>query len=62
MLIPASEITITLFNWSVVKVRRPAHIPKLDYTKAISENNKTIVVIPTILSSVNRTKELLKAT
>ncbi|SDP07582.1 GH36-type glycosyl hydrolase domain-containing protein [Clostridium gasigenes] len=60
MLIPASEITITLFNWSVVKIRRPAHIPKLDYTKAINESNKTIVVIPTILSSVNRTKELLK--
>ena len=60
MLIPASEITITLLNWSVVKLKRPTHIPKLDYTKVVDENDKTIVVIPAILSSAKRTKELLQ--
>ena len=60
MLIPASEITITLFNWCVVKLKRPTHIPKLDYEKAINKDNKTIVVIPTILGSANRVKNLLE--
>ena len=60
MLIPASEITMTLINWSVVKIKRPTHIPKLDYEKAIDKEHKTIVVIPTILSSPNRTKNLVK--
>lgn len=60
MLIPASEISITFINWSVIKLKKPAHIPKLEYSKDLLNNNKTIVVIPTILSSANRTRELLK--
>lgn len=59
MLIPASEIAIALINWSVVKLKNPIHIPKIEYEDGIDKNNKTIVVIPTILSSTERTKELL---
>ncbi|MGL5378366.1 GH36-type glycosyl hydrolase domain-containing protein [Clostridium sp.] len=60
MIIPASEITIALFNWNTSKVVSPAYIPKMDYSKGIPKQEQTIVVIPTLLSSVKRTKELIE--
>ncbi|MGL5087252.1 MAG: GH36-type glycosyl hydrolase domain-containing protein, partial [Clostridium sp.] len=60
MLIPGSEIAITIINWVTVKLRKPTHIPKLEYCTELAKENKTIVVIPAILGSKNRTKELLK--
>ncbi|MGL5352210.1 MAG: GH36-type glycosyl hydrolase domain-containing protein, partial [Clostridium sp.] len=60
MLIPASEITITIINWVTVKLKKPTHIPKVEYCRELAQNNKTIVVIPAIIGSKNRAKELLK--
>lgn len=60
MLIPASEVAIALTNWNIMKVVPPAYVPRLDYSKEIPKEDKTIVVIPCLLSSSQRTKELIK--
>ncbi|GAB6168348.1 glucoamylase family protein [Clostridium carnis] len=60
MLIPASEIVIALFNWNIAKIYPKDHIAKLDYSNGIPKEEKTIVVIPTILSNKNTAIELFQ--
>lgn len=60
MIIPSSEITIALFNWNIAKIVPPTYIPKMDFKDGIPEEAKTVVVIPSLLTSKNRTKELLE--
>jgi len=60
MLVPASEIVIALYNWIVAKVTRVSFIPKMDYSNGIPNTEKTIVVIPTILSNCRDVANLMK--
>lgn len=60
MIIPSSEITIALFNWNIAKIVPPTHIPRMDFKDGIPEEEKTIVIIPSLLTSKERTKELLR--
>ncbi len=58
--IPASEIVIQLIQWMLGKFVKPKMIPKLDMQKGIPEEYATMVVIPTILNSSKKTKQLIK--
>lgn len=60
ILIPMSEVITSGVNWIVSKSVSIKFIPKLDFSKGISENNKTVVVIPTILNSKERVKLLME--
>lgn len=60
ILIPMSEVIISTVNWIVSKSIPIKFIPKLDFSNGISENNKTVVVIPTILNSKERVKLLME--
>ena len=51
MIVPSSEIVIALYNWFIAKITKVSFIPKMDYSNGIPKNNKTIVVVPAILSS-----------
>ena len=57
--IPISEITIRIMNYLLGKIKNPSFIPKLDFEKNIPENNKTFVIIPTILNSEKKVKEMM---
>ena len=41
------------------KVEKPKIIPKIDFSEGIDEENTTIVVIPTILKTREKVKELM---
>jgi len=58
--IPANEIVSSVINILVSKHVPISFIPKLNCLKKIPDDSKTVVVIPAILPSVERTKELLK--
>ena len=58
--IPISEILIQLTNYILSKVVKPKLIPKLDFSKGVPKEYATIVVIPTILNSKEKVKELIK--
>jgi cyclic beta-1,2-glucan synthetase len=60
MIIPSSEVVISLFNWFIAKVTPVSFIPKMNYSKGVPESQRTIVVIPAILSSGKGAVELLK--
>ncbi|MFL0268601.1 GH36-type glycosyl hydrolase domain-containing protein [Candidatus Clostridium radicumherbarum] len=59
VLIPCSEIVISIFNWSINHLITPKFVPKLDFKEGIPDSSRTVVVIPTLLSSVKRVYELI---
>ena len=60
LLIPTSEIVIQTIQYLLSKFVKPKLIPKLDFSNGIDEKNATMVVIPTILKSREKVKELMK--
>lgn len=59
LLIPVTALTIPLINWLVNRIVSPAYFPKLEFGEGIPSEFRTLVVIPTLLTSVERVKELL---
>lgn len=57
--IPISEITVQIINYILVKTVKPTLIPKLDLEGGIPEEYSTMVIIPTILDSEKKVKELV---
>lgn len=49
--IGASHLAFGLTNWWATVWVRPKPLPKLDFSKGIPDNNRTLVVIPTLLVS-----------
>jgi cellobiose phosphorylase len=50
LLFPISQGAITFINWFITLLLIPVSLPKLDYSKGIPADRRTIVVIPTVLS------------
>ena len=59
ILIPINEIIIGLINWTVSKISEIRLIPKLNFSMGIPDENKTVVVIPAIVNSKEKVKELM---
>ena len=57
--IPISEIVIRTINYGLSKLKKPTFIPKLDFEKSIPPDKKTFVIIPTILNSQDKVKEMI---
>src|SRR5581483_2251701 len=49
-LIPASDLAVNLLNWDITHVLPPKLLPKIDLTKGIPPEARTIVVVPVILA------------
>ncbi|KGM97083.1 NdvB [Clostridium botulinum] len=60
LLVPCSEIVISILNWTITNTITPNFIPKIEFKEDIGEDNKTIVVIPTIINNVKRAKQLVE--
>ena len=52
VLLPASDLTIALIQRVVVKIVGPQRLPRLDFSKGIPESARTMVIVPTMLTSV----------
>ncbi len=59
LLISVTVITVPLMNWLVGRVVPPAYFPKLEFNAGIPSEFRTLVVIPTLLTSAERVKDLL---
>lgn len=51
IIIPCSEIIISVLNWSINHLVSPRFIPKLELSDGIKDECKTVVVIPALISS-----------
>ena len=58
--IPISEIVVQIINNILNKKVKPSLIPKLDFEHGIPKEHSTFVVIPTIVNSKEKVKELMK--
>lgn len=60
ILIPVQTIVVQVMQYLLSKFVTPKMIPKLDFTDGIPKENTTMVIIPTILKSKEKTEELMK--
>ncbi|MGI8734706.1 MAG: GH36-type glycosyl hydrolase domain-containing protein [Pyrinomonadaceae bacterium] len=58
-LIPASDIALSILNWDVTHLFQPRLLPRMNTVDGIGAAGKTMVVIPTIVSSEESVRELL---
>jgi hypothetical protein len=59
LIIPCSEIIISIFNWSINRLIDPRFIPKIEFKDGVPDEFSTIVVIPTLVSNEERVKDLV---
>lgn len=60
VLIPASDLAITLVQWLATALVPPQRLPRLDLKRGIPEEGRTAVIVPTLLISVGQVHALLK--
>jgi len=59
-LICLSQLAVGLINWLATSLVRPNRLPRLDFSKGISPDCRTMVVVPTMLSSAEAVGQLLE--
>ena len=60
LLIPVSEIVIQIIQYILSKIVKPKLIPKIDFLSGVNKENATMIVIPTIVKSKEKVKELMQ--
>ena len=55
-----SQLAFSIINWVATLLARPCLLPKMDFSKGIPPEYKTMVVIPTIISSKQDVEELME--
>ena len=58
LIIPISELVIQITQYILSKFVKPKLIPKMDFYNGIPKDEATFVVIPTIVSSKEKVKEM----
>src|SRR5439155_6563648 len=59
-LIPASEFAVALTHRAVHRILRPMLLPRLDLRRGIPESARTMVIVPTIISTAEGVQNLLE--
>jgi cyclic beta-1,2-glucan synthetase len=59
VLIPVSDLVISLVNCIIGRICRPTRLPKLELKEGIPQESSTMVIIPTLLPNEKRAGELL---
>ena len=57
-LIPASDLASSVLNWDVTHLFEPRLLPRMETADGIPEEARSMVVVPTILSTESQVKEL----
>ncbi len=60
-LLCTSQLAVSLVNWFVTIFVQPAPLPRLDFSKGIPPADATMVVVPTMLSTIRGVETLLEA-
>lgn len=57
--IPATQIATEILQYVLNKIVKPVLIPKMDYSNGVPEESTTMVIIPTIIKSKEKVKDLI---
>ncbi|PYS51900.1 MAG: hypothetical protein DMF68_02890 [Acidobacteria bacterium] len=60
VLIPASDLALSILNWDATRVFPPRVLPRMDTSKGAPDDARTFIVIPTLFTSVETVRELLE--
>ena len=60
-LLCTSHLTVALVNWLVTLLATPRPLPRMDFSKGIPPECRTLVVVPTILTSAQTIEDLVEA-
>ncbi|MBA3581269.1 MAG: cyclic beta 1-2 glucan synthetase [Gammaproteobacteria bacterium] len=56
-----SQLALALVNWIATLLVEPQRLPRMDYSKGLPPSIRTLVVVPTLLSSTQDIEDLLEA-
>jgi cyclic beta-1,2-glucan synthetase len=59
-IIPASDLTVSVLNWDLTHLFTPRLLPKMNTTRGVPDDARTMVVIPTLFTSEETVNELLE--
>ncbi len=57
----ASQLALALVNWVITVVLKPTLLPRMDFSKGISHDSRTLVVVPTLLTNDAEIGSLVEA-
>ena len=60
LLISTSHFATTFVNWLVTLFAEPDVLPRMDFSKGIPPESRTLVVVPTMLDSIEELDELIE--
>jgi hypothetical protein len=60
ILLATSKLAVAIINWMATILARPNLLPRMDYSKGIPQQCRTMVVIPTILGSMEGINDLIE--
>jgi cyclic beta-1,2-glucan synthetase len=60
-LLSASHLAVALINWLATLLATPRPLPRMDFSKGIPQGLRTLVVVPTMLTSEESIGELVEA-
>lgn len=61
VVLATSQVASTLVNWLVTMLMTPQLLPRMDYSRGLPADRRTLVVIPTLLNSEQGIGDLLEA-
>ena len=60
LLLPASQGAVELMNHTISALLKPQALPKLDFSDGVPANDKTLVVVPTLLLNERQVRDLVE--
>ncbi len=60
ILLGASQIGIAIINWIAAMRASPKPLPKLDFSRGITDDSRTLVVIPTLITGIQQVEKLVE--
>ena len=61
LLLAASQLASALANWLATLLMKPQLLPRMDFSRGVPPEMRTLVVIPTLLCSAQNVEELFEA-
>ena len=60
-LLCASRLAVALVNWLSTLLVTPRHLPRMDFSEGIPTGSRTLVVVPTMLTSAGNIEDLVES-
>lgn len=58
--VPTWSVSAVIVQWVFAKLLRPRRLPKLDFSKGVADDSRTLVVIPTLLGRAEDAESMLQ--